>query len=106
MTRRSEADAGTLLATLLAIPALALFNGWVLKTAWNWFVPPVTGWTQLGVLQAVGIAVVIQIAMPRRYRTHEEREQDGGELWAEIALHAGAMLLGLGIGWVVHTVIA
>jgi hypothetical protein len=100
--RQSEASGAHVLAIILSIAPLMIFHGWALKTAWNWFVPAITGWAQLGIAQAIGIAVVLGIARSRR----SESDENPAQFWLGIVMQVLTVLLTLGIGWIVHEVMA
>jgi hypothetical protein len=105
--RRTDNPSGTaVLAMILAVPFLALLNGWVVKTGWNWFIPQITGWPRLGILQAIGLVLVVGFILPSRYRPAEERDRDGAEVFADLAADIASTLFALGLGWVVHQVMA
>jgi cytochrome bd-type quinol oxidase subunit 2 len=101
--RRTEANGAHVAALFLSIPFLLAFNGWVLKTAWNWFIPQITGWPRLGIAQAIGVAIVVGLARSRRT---EDRDETPAHFWYGVALHIFSALLTLGIGWIVHEVMA
>jgi len=100
VTRRTSSS-GTFVAWLvLSIPFLLAFHGWALKTAWNWFVPDITGWPRLGIAQAIGLSIVVGIARP--WTSDDHTHETPAEFWFRMAGGVASVLLTLGIGWVVH----
>jgi len=48
----------------LAVLGMALFialGGWVVQALWNWLLPPLFGWPQLGFWQALGLLALCRI---------------------------------------------
>lgn len=43
---------------VLGIPSI-VWDGWVFKTLWGWFVAPVTGLPPLGLWEAVGLLITV-----------------------------------------------
>ena len=53
-----------LLIAPLALAAIALFiflGGWIVMSLWNWLLPPLFGWPQLGFWQALALLVLCRI---------------------------------------------
>ena len=42
------------------LTAVAIF-GFLLKSLWNWLIPPLTGWHTLGYVQALGLLALCRI---------------------------------------------
>lgn len=91
-----KSTAGLLILLLLA-PS-ALWTAYVGTRLWGWFVEPL-GAPHLGVVRAVGIAVLI--ALYRRRDLKEEiEEEDGDELFAKFVAAGGFVpLVFLFVGW-------
>jgi putative Mn2+ efflux pump MntP len=103
-TRRSEASGAQVAAIVFAMPFLTIFHGWALKTAWNWFVPAIIGWPRLGIAQAIGLSVVLTVARPSSRKS--ESDEGAAAFWMAVATSIVTVLLTLGIGWIVHEVMA
>ena len=58
----------------------AILNGWAVSTLWGWFVVPIFGLPDLGILQAIGISLLISVFKTKGY----DSKKDGGD--AAIAL--------------------
>jgi peptidoglycan biosynthesis protein MviN/MurJ (putative lipid II flippase) len=102
-TRRSEASGAHVAGVVVATPFLLAFHGWALKTAWNWFVVPILGGPRLGIAQAIGLSVVLAVARPRR---SDDKDETPREVWVRMVSGVLTVLLTLGIGWIVHEVMA
>ena len=84
---------------LLAIVAIALFTflgGTIVKSLWNWLLPPLFGFRLITFWQALGVLALSRILFggwygggSRRYRTREEREQVRARLRERIRKHFG-----------------
>lgn len=99
--RRPDNGLGALAAFAL-IPLSLVFHGWALKTAWNWFVPSIFALPHLGIAQALGLSIVLGVARPR---TSSDSSDDKHWLVRWLSSIA-AVLVSLGIGWIVHEVMA
>ena len=51
-----------MIVSVLVLFVVGMFlNGWALSTIWNWFIPPVFGFTTLTLGQAVGVSMVFEL---------------------------------------------
>lgn len=83
---------------LLLIIGHALLNGLALSVIWNWFVPGIFGLPPLGIVQAMGIALIVS------YLTHQYSDAQSKHEGAEAVGHVTAHLLlkpllAIGIAW-------
>jgi hypothetical protein len=85
------------------IPFLLMFHGWAVKTVWNWFVPAILGWPRLGIAQAIGLSIVVSVARPR---TPDHQDETPTQMWVRTFTNVITVLLSVGIGWIVHEVMA
>jgi len=53
-------DLGWVGCTILVVLVLALsaFGAWLIMLMWNWLIPNITGWTEIGFWQAYGISIL------------------------------------------------
>lgn len=103
LRRTDDNDArGTLLASLALIPLSLLIHGWMAKTAWNWFVPPVLGWPRLALWQAVGLSIAASVFRPRASNDSDRTKTPGQVVLYAVSVWVGG-LLALGVGWIIHT---
>ncbi len=80
----------------------SIFNGYALSVLWGWFVVPVFGAPALGIVPAIGIAMVVSYLT---YQTHDckKEEKSFGKTIAEgtvIAILKPSFALLF--GWIVH----
>jgi len=81
----------------------AISNGWALSVLWGWFFVPTLGLPELGVVQAIGIALVVDYLTHRRTDTRPL----SGEVMNKL-VEAGAnsvlrAIFAVAFGWVVHS---
>jgi hypothetical protein len=98
---RQTAGGFELLVLLGLMPLNAIFMGWALKTVWNWFVPDVSGWTRIGIAQAVGLAAIVSILRT----SHLDNSKSTAERWTGIFATWLGVLMAVGIAWVAHQVV-
>ena len=80
----------------------SIFNGYALSVLWGWFVVPTFGAPALGVVPAIGVAMVVSYLT---YQTHDCKKEETtfGETIAK-----GTMMVvlkpsfALFFGWIVH----
>jgi len=67
---------------LLAFAAFIAAGGEIVKVLWNWLLPPLFGWPQIGFWQALGLLALCRILFggfrlqgSRSYRSPEDRER-------------------------------
>lgn len=84
----------TALFWLLAIPAMALLQGWILSLVWGWFVVPI-GVAPIGVVHGIGI--VLLVAFFRNVTPAKKVPQP-----IEAARVVCRDFLLLGLAWVAH----
>ncbi len=107
-SKPNSSDEGVGIALVIAIVAsvpLYLWNGFVLKTIWNWFVPDIfEGAPTLDIAEAIGIGLVLTFVTYRRIPSNKEESLLEGVLLGVFhELTNGVMTL-LG-GLIVHVLI-
>lgn len=102
MTSETENPTLAAIATLiLLMPFDIALNGWVLMTAWGWFVAPVFG-VALTLGQAAGLTTFKVIVAPAKAKDAPTVAKVLGVILSSWI----ASLLMLGIGAIVHAVIS
>ena len=86
----------------LTIPFFALLRGWVISIMWGWFVVPVFHLPVLGVLQAMGLALVVGVIMPG-YSSAKNENKSLLTLVGEFIAIAFGPLVALFIGWLIKS---
>jgi hypothetical protein len=95
---------GSIVGVGLLIVLSAIFNGYALSVLWGWFVVPTFGGPALGIVPAIGIAMVVG------YLTHQSHDckKEDDELRMRFTKQVvGALLkpaFALFFGWIVHLV--
>jgi len=62
------------LVVLIVFPALVIYDGFILKTIWNWFIPEIFGITPLTIPQAIGLSLVIAYFKPSKSSDKDDDE--------------------------------
>ncbi len=82
---------------ITAIVGHSLLCSWAIQIMWGWFVAPVFHVQYLTLIQAFGLALIIQTANPP---PNIKSESDDGP-WVSLAILLARPLVAVGIGWVV-----
>lgn len=90
-------DGAKALVAILALPVVAVVNGWALSVLWGWYVTP------LGVLpitkaHAYGLAILISVFKP----SNPKRDQSAEDFLTGILALLLTPALAVFIGWVVN----
>lgn len=84
---------------------LVILRGWCLKIMWGWFVVETFGVQELTTTAAIGIMLTIAMIQGYKEPISDDTKEDGSRIQLfvlSLLNHAGYMLVGLGIGWIVH----
>jgi hypothetical protein len=87
---------GQLCGILILIVVNLIFDGWVLKTLWTWFLVPLFPVRALLISEAIGVALVAALL------THQFSKQEEGDFGKRLAWSMTAPALFLFTGWCVH----
>lgn len=91
---------GGIVGFMLLIVVNSIFNGYVLSVLWGWFVVPTFNAPALGIVPAIGIALVVGYLIQQ---TNDTKNEPLGEQIAEATmttiLKPSFALL---FGWVIH----
>jgi hypothetical protein len=98
---RRTARGFELVILLILLPFNAIFMGWALKVVWDWFVPEITGWTRIGIAQAIGLSATVSVLRS----SHMDNSKSMAERWTGIFATWLGILLAVGIAWVAHQVV-
>jgi len=90
------------LFVLLTIPFFALLRGWVISIMWGWFVVPVFHLPVLGVLQAIGLALVAGMMLGHS-SAKINKDKSLLTLVGEFIVIAFSPFVALFIGWIIHS---
>ena len=75
--------------------ATAIMRGYVLSILWGWFVVPIFGVPQIGIAQAIGVAMVVSL-MTHQYVPQKEKDR-----WMPVITALLTPVFALAIGWIV-----
>ena len=88
-------DSKTIIIGLLLTPFAAVWDGWILRLLWHWFVSPVFGIRDLRIPEAIGITIITH------YLASSPRKSDKGLMVAMLDAILGSLFI-LVVGWIVH----
>jgi len=93
---------GAIVGVPLLIALSAIFNGYVLKVLWGWFIIPIFHLPQLSIPSAIGIALVVGY-LTKQTNDCKEKERTGGERISRAILEAVLRpSFALFFGWIVQ----
>ena len=94
---------GGIVGVAVLMVASSIFNGYALSVLWGWFVVPTFGVPVLGIVPAIGIAMVVSY-LTHQIDTHKKEEKRSfGKTIAHSTVFAILKpSLALFFGWVVH----
>ena len=84
-----------LAGALLVLVCTSIFGGFTLSILWGWFVVSTFGVVQIGIVQAIGLMLVLQFMTPNY-------NSNGGSSLVVCVARIFHCLLALGVGYVVH----
>ncbi len=83
----------------------SIFNGYALSVLWGWFIVPTFGAPALGIVPAIGIAMVVSYLTHQKNESKKEDEDDDGigvKIFKLAIPVLGKPALALLFGWIVH----
>ena len=92
---------GSIVGFIALMVVGSLARGWALATTWGWFIAPYFGLPSLGIVQAIGIALVVSLLT---YQGTETKDDNKDILEVLASLFARVIFVPLffvGIGWIV-----
>ncbi|MBI2466133.1 MAG: hypothetical protein HYV66_02820 [Candidatus Sungbacteria bacterium] len=93
---------GGIVGVGLLMVLTSIFNGYALNVLWEWFIVPTFGAPNLGIVPAIGVAMVVSYLTHQTHNCKKE-ERNFGEMVAEGAARAVVNpSLALFFGWIVH----
>lgn len=112
--KKSDVSAGegcALVVLILGVfaPLAMVYRAWVLVLLWGWFVVPVTGWPELSIWQAVGLAAVAVLFSSSRGERADElarKELDegvGASIFKAVFTSIWTPTIALLIGYIAHS---
>lgn len=84
-----------LVGGIALIPAIMIYDGWVVSLLWNWFMPVFTS-IRLSVPEAIGLGLLYVGFRGIRAPVYPDNPMKG--VWLSLLV----MTLSLGIGWIAH----
>lgn len=95
---------GGIIGVGLLLVLSSIFNGYALSVLWGWFVVPTFGAPALGVVPAIGIAMVVGYLTHQTTPDSKKEDDDGiGALIGKMVILAlGKPAFALFFGWIVH----
>ena len=67
-----ERNVALFILALIIVP-ITIWDGFVLKTLWNWFIPAIFhGSPRLGIAQGIGISLVVTFFIHKREKSDEQ----------------------------------
>lgn len=79
---------GNLVASLILIVPLTLFNGWVTMVGWNWYFPTLFGLPSIQFRTAIGFYAALYLVIPRI-----TPKTDADEEWTDFVSRVIAVLI-------------
>ena len=81
----------------------AILNGWALSVLWGWFFVPTLRLPELGIVQAIGIAMVVGYLTYQHIDT-QPKSGDGTSKLIETGVNSVIRpVFAVAFGWVVHS---
>lgn len=106
---RVLAALGGIVGLGILMVASSIFNGYVLSVLWGWFIVPTFGVPPLGIVPAIGIALIVNYLTQRTkpiYKEKDDCEEKEKITGKQITYCVGLAILrpsfALFLGWIVH----
>lgn len=81
----------------------SIFGGYALSVLWGWFVVPTFGAPTLGIVPAIGIAIVVGYLTHQMNECKKEEDDDlGAKITKLVVITLGKPAFALFFGWIVH----
>lgn len=90
---------GISIPTILAV--LAVLRGWVLSKLWFWFIVPTFKVTELSVVQAIGLSVVVAMLAGNHYRYKSNDQGEKADAFINLGIAFIAPIFSLVVGYFV-----
>jgi len=96
-----------LLAFLVCISVIAsILNGWALSVLWGWFVVPTFALPNLGIVQAIGLSMVINLFLwgARGYSEieYKDKKVQKNSITGTFSYVVMTPFISVFLGWIVH----
>ena len=89
--------------SLLAIAPITALQGFVMQKCWAWFVATSLGVREIGLVEALGLALTMSLFMPHTLPTQENgKDISADKFWKTMMVRLLLPLVTLGIGYVYH----
>jgi hypothetical protein len=86
---------------VLTLTITQFINGFVIMKLWAWFIVPTFGVVQLGLVEAIGLMLVVNFFKP----INSSKKDDTEEFWEKFLKGLGLLLFKAGfvlfVGWIV-----
>lgn len=92
---------GWIVFLAVTVIVACVLNGWALSVLWGWFMVPTFGAPALGIVQAIGIAIVLNFILEKQSNNNTEKEKTSDLLISLAAQAVGRPLFAVGFGWIV-----
>lgn len=86
----------SILGLLIILPAIWIWNGYVLMILWRWFIIPISKLPSIGILEAMGIDLVVALLT---FTPSMKRETNH---WKTLAYAVGGPGFALIVGWIIQ----
>jgi len=93
---------GRIVGVAFLMVASSIFNGYALSVLWGWFVVPTFGAPALGIVPAIGIAMVVSYMTNQMHDCKKEERSLGEEIGRGTFVAIVKPSLALFFGWIVH----
>lgn len=80
----------------------SIFNGYALSVLWGWFIVPTFGAPALGIVPAIGVAMVVNYLTYQTHNCKKEKKSFGEQLAEGTMMAILKPSLALFFGWIVH----
>jgi hypothetical protein len=89
---------------IIIIPLSTLINGFAVMKLWNWFIPSIFELRHIGLVQAMGLALVVRYLTYVVRHEHDERDTDE-KLMSSIIGAVVVPAIGLALGWIIKSML-
>lgn len=93
---------GGIVGVGLLMVLTSIFNGYVLNVLWRWFVVPTFDAPQLGIVPAIGVAMVVNYLVRQTHDCVKEEKGFGEKIAEGTVIAIVTPSLALFFGWIVH----
>jgi hypothetical protein len=87
--------------TLLISVPLMLWRAFVITVLWGWFIVPQFAISQLGMINAIGLSLVVSLLTARLSKVDSDDDERNKTLAGQIAVGIVAPAMALLYGWIV-----